>query len=88
MCGLTIQISPDRPKMQLSERVCEVLAPDFIAETNAWMLGFFGIYNLVPDGQAYQTGHTVIVNPRTYAALRAATPPPQAQGQQQGEAKP
>lgn len=66
-----IVISPDRPKMQLSEKVCEVLKPEFIAETNAWMLSFFGMHNIIPDGQVYKMfDRQFIMNPRTYLQLK------------------
>lgn len=73
--GVKVIISPDRPKMQLSARVKEVLAPAFITETNAWMLGFFGTTNLLTDGQylILDRGNAVTMNPRTYEMLRAAT---------------
>lgn len=61
--GLRVVVQ-EIPKMQLSERVCEVLAPDFIAEMNAWMHGFFGTHDCL------RMGSTLVVNKRTYTALR------------------
>jgi hypothetical protein len=71
--GMRVIVTPDRPKMQLSPRVCEVLAPEFIAETNAWMLRFFGTTNLLNDGAVLvHEGQSFTMNPRTAARLRAA----------------
>lgn len=76
--GLQVVIMPDRPKMQLSERVKEVLSPEFIEEINAWMLEFFGVDNMLEDGQVWTVpagwAHSgmAYMNPRTYARLRAA----------------
>jgi hypothetical protein len=69
----TIQVMPDLPRRQLSERVCEVLAPEFIAEMNAWLLQFFGTYNLIDDGVTcvIEAGRTIYMNPRTHAQLKA-----------------
>lgn len=72
--GMRVVVHPDAPKLQLSARVCEILNPDFIAEINAWMIDFFGTTNLLDDGQCYQMGDQLIMNPRTFAALRKATP--------------
>lgn len=75
--GLKVYVTPDRPKMQLSPRVREVLAPDFIAETNEWMARFFGMWNQVPDGD-FIVNHLagcVYMNPRTYERFKAAVMP-------------
>jgi len=70
--GMRIVVRKDQPKMQLSARVCEVLAPDFIAETNAWMLSFFGTQNLLTDGEYLldKTNNIIYMNPRSYIMLR------------------
>ena len=71
--GLKVIISPDRPKMQLSEG-CPV-TDKCRAETNAWMVEFSGTYNLAPDSRSIvltQQG-SIVVNPRTYAKLAEAT---------------
>lgn len=73
--GLKVYVQPDQPKMQLSQRVKEVLSPEFAAETDAWMRSFFGMTNLLPDGQyllSEQFGF-VSMNPRTYEQFRAVT---------------
>lgn len=65
--GYALVIVPDVPKMQLSKRVCEYLSPAFIAETNAWMLDFFGTTNMLPDGQAIVVNNeSLLMNRRTY----------------------
>lgn len=68
--GLRVFVIQDAPKMQLSDRVCEVLKPDFIAEMNAWLLDFFGTTNPIADGQSFISNSSVFVNPRTYESLR------------------
>ena len=70
--GVKILVSPDHPKMQLSARVCEVLAPDFIAEINTWMVEFFGTECIIPDGVAYHDlpNNQLMVSPRTFEQLR------------------
>lgn len=62
-----------KPNMQLSPRVCEVLSPAMVAETNRWMFEFFGhvvtgYWNPVDDGKAIvnQEENTAMMNPRTY----------------------
>lgn len=72
--GFAIILSQDSPKMQLSERVKEVLSPEFIEETNAWMLGFFGVTNLLKDGETLVSEMlgTITMNPRTFQQLKAA----------------
>jgi hypothetical protein len=76
--GMDVIVTPDHPKMQLSERVCEILAPDFIKDMNTWMLGFFGMTNAVKDGETLvsQTAGRLFMNPRTYQNLRASLSTP------------
>jgi hypothetical protein len=66
--GYDVIVTPDLPKMQLSED-CPV-TPAFRAEINQWMIEFFGITNIVPDGQVIPNGHSIYVNPRTRAMLK------------------
>lgn len=70
MNGYTIRVSPDFPKMQLSID-CPV-TPEFREETNAWMIRFFGMDNLIPDGEVYvmETLRIIQMNPRTYDRLQ------------------
>lgn len=72
MNGYHIQVSPDTPKMQLSEG-CPV-TPEFRIEMNEWMKNFFGMQNLIPDGECYimEIMKIIQMNPRTYAQLLAA----------------
>ena len=64
--GMPVYISPDRPKMQLSED-CPV-TPDFRVYINKWLLEFFGVENSVPDGQALvnKEQNAIYMNARTY----------------------
>ena len=68
--GMRIQVSPDIPKMTLAKDV--MVSPEFRAEIDAWMLGFFGVTNILPDGQIYHMPgmHLLTMNPRTFAALK------------------
>ena len=70
--GLKIQISPDLPKMQLSED-CPV-SDEFRADINDWMKQFFGYSNIIEDGQILTTfaeqQQLLIMNPRTYALFK------------------
>lgn len=70
--GLKVLISPDTPKLQLSEG-CPV-TPEFRVEMNAWMRDFFGVRNLIEDGQFLhdQLNNTLHMNPRTWDRVRAA----------------
>lgn len=74
--GVTFQIVPDRPKMQLSPD-CPV-TDDYRADTNAWMARFFGMWNPLEDNKVFEVnfdplgmtgGRRLICNPRTYAKI-------------------
>lgn len=73
--GMRIFITADHPKMQLSED-CPV-TPAFREEMNKWMLEFFGVKNLVPDGRVVyapspvwgETNQVAYMNQRTYNRL-------------------
>ena len=71
--GLKVTISPDRPKMVLSED-CPV-TPEYREDTNRWMLRFFGTTNLIPDGSVYQTSDGLFMNPRTWDKVKKAATP-------------
>lgn len=78
LSGISIHVIPDpRRYGDLPDDVCVPAA--FRADFNAWSARFFPpdpALNTVPDGQAYMLhGRTAIMNPRTYAALRAAIKP-------------
>lgn len=70
--GTKVFISHDIPKMQLSKD-CPV-TDDFRAEMNAWMRTFFGVTNLLEDGECLhdQLNNTLHMNPRTWDRVRAA----------------
>ena len=72
LMGLKVLISPDTPKLQLSEG-CPV-TPAFRIEMNAWMREFFGEWNLIEDGQCLhdRLNHILHMNPRTWDRVRAA----------------
>lgn len=67
--GMKVFVSPDVPKMTLSEDV--PVTPEFRAYIDAWMLSFFGTRNLLNDGQVIvienQSFH---MNPRTYSQMK------------------
>lgn len=75
--GYRVIVTPDQPRRQLSARVCEVLAPAFIAETNAWMREFFGTTNMIEDGRVLisDAASTVYCNPRMFEQLKQAAGP-------------
>jgi hypothetical protein len=81
--GMEVVVVPDSieyiPRLQLSSRVCEVLSPEIVASTNAWMVEFFGTrmvtHNMLKDDQAivYTEKRQVFMNPRMYARFKAVT---------------
>lgn len=74
ICGYKIIVAPDFPKMQCSPEFVRLQSPDLVAETNAWMLRFFGMRCMVPDGQVIMMDSTrnMTMSPRTFAQLRNA----------------
>lgn len=71
--GRNIVISEAHPRMQCSPKFVREMSPELVAETNAWMLGFFGMQETLPDGVIYELmGHTLTMNRKTYEKLRAA----------------
>lgn len=68
--GFDIIVTPDLPKMQLSDD-CPV-TPACRTEINLWMIEFFGTTNIVPDGQIISHGRSMYVNPRTRAMLKVS----------------
>lgn len=68
--GFDIIVTPDLPKMQLSED-CPV-TPALRIEMNLWMIDFFGTTNIVPDGQIITSGRSIYVNPRTRNMLKVS----------------
>lgn len=73
VCGIPIHISPDWPRLTLSKDV--PVTDEFRKDFDAWALGFFGAYNLLEDGQwiNVRNGQAILMNPRTFEQLRAAT---------------
>ena len=74
--GLAIVVAPDKPRMVLpAELVPGVVPwpPGFKADMDAWMLAFFGTWNLLVDGEVMVLeGKTVTMNPRTFEQFKAA----------------
>lgn len=64
------------PKMQLSAD-CPV-TEDYRADTNAWMIRFFGVRKAIPDGQVLNGKSRFIMNSCTWNALKKAAQPAQA----------
>lgn len=72
--GYKVVVTPDRPRMQLSARVCEFLTPAQIDDHNAWLLRFFGVENILKDGDymVIDMSQSVLMNPRSYERLKKA----------------
>lgn len=68
--GLRVVVHPDVPKMQLSLD-CPV-TDEYRKDTNAWMIRFFGMTNLIPDGSVYRVGDTLTMNQRTWGQIKKA----------------
>jgi hypothetical protein len=71
--GFEVHLSPDIPKMQLSEDPALMLPPAFRIEINLWMVEFFGTTNTMEDGQviSIEASRKLIMNERTYAMMKA-----------------
>lgn len=79
LLGIKIIVSPDIPKIQLSDGA-DLAAGDYVtpqcrAETNAWVLGFFGTTNMLNDGETICSciGPTSWMNSRTFEQFKKAT---------------
>jgi hypothetical protein len=70
--GTKVTVSPDLPKMQLSTDPALMLPDAFRTEINAWMRDFFGVTNILEDGQVciVNNGEVFVMNPRTYDQLK------------------
>lgn len=82
LAGLDVYIQPDQPKMQLGREPCRLpdgttfdwIKPEDRDRVNAWLRGFFGTTNIIPDGQyllSQELGF-VSMNPRTYLQFKLA----------------
>jgi hypothetical protein len=74
--GLDVHVSQDRQKRKLPDEVIPGVVPwppGFKEEMDAWMLSFFGVTNLVKDGDVIRMGRAIYMNPRTVERLKAAT---------------
>ncbi len=71
--GLSINVIPDTPKMKLSPG--DYVTPEFRKEIDEWMVSFFGVTNLVPDGTTLISNAigTIWMNPRTFSQLQTHT---------------
>lgn len=78
--GMAVHIVPDTPKIILSKDV--PVSEDFRIEMDRWMLEFFGITNLLDDGQVIAVGNeAMLMNQRTYRQLKQAMMEKQYEGQ-------
>lgn len=71
--GVPLHVVNDHPKMTLYSEPLPGVAwpPGFKAEMDAWMLRFFGMSNLVKDGEVLNLGGHVHMNPRTFRHFKA-----------------
>jgi hypothetical protein len=68
--GLRVFVTPDHPNMQLAPG--DYVTPEFRKEIDAWLLEFFGTFNLLED-TAYlfqEQAGIVHMNPRAFAKLK------------------
>ncbi len=56
----------DVPRMQLSPKFAANMPEQFVAETNAWMIEFFGRENRC----YYLHGNTLVIGPKSYRAMQ------------------
>lgn len=80
--GYEVVVVPDhiehRPNLQLSQATCEVLSPEMVEATNAWMLEFFGtttvVHSILKDDAAviHEQTRQVFMNPRMYERFQKA----------------
>lgn len=67
--GMDVIVTPDMPKRKLAEDV--MVTPAFREEINLWMRGFFGITNIIEDGQYIVVQERMVyMNPRTFANFK------------------
>jgi hypothetical protein len=79
--GRPVQISEACPRMQVSEAFKRLQSPELVAETNAWMAGFFGHTELMANGEIFELyGHTLVMNRATYNKVVATMAATQAKG--------
>ncbi len=70
--GVRVHVTPDVPKMKLAPG--DYVTEQCRRDTDEWLVRFFGVTNLIADGQVVgsPTKGEVYVNPRTYQRLRQA----------------
>ena len=69
--GHKVYVSRPVPKMQLSKDV--PVSSEFRKEMDAWMLDFFGTWDIIPDGQVYTMEHfprALFMNETTFHNLK------------------
>lgn len=66
--GLRVVIVEDQPKRQLAAD-CPV-SPEYRVEVDRWMVEYFGLTNVIEDGDYRVVGETILMNHRTYQSLR------------------
>lgn len=80
--GRKVVVHQDQPRVQLGTERCltkygdevEWVSPAMRAEMNAWLREFFGMTNLMKDGECFvlEMFNTITMNQRTYQQIRAA----------------
>lgn len=58
------------PRMQVSAEFARVQSPELVASTNAWMLEFFGVHDVmyaISDPATFE--RTMVIGPRAHAKL-------------------
>lgn len=71
--GRRVYLTPHVRGMTPSPAFQMLQSPELVAETDRWMLEFFGFKELVPDGQVLvnEMAGTLHMNANTYRKLRA-----------------
>jgi hypothetical protein len=69
--GMDVIVEPDRPTIELSREVAELVGPEFAASVNAWLIARFGFREPVAKVPMILWGTKVIVNTRDYSRLLA-----------------
>ena len=70
LSGYTVRITPDTPRVQLSEKV--TVSQQFRDQINAWLAEFFGVTNILSDGVVMRTENILFMNPRTHKWVQEA----------------
>lgn len=74
--GLSVIVHEDKPKMVLgppNPGHDDFVTPEFRREIDAWMLDFFGTWNMMKDGEVWYSLDSMFVNPRTFEQIKKAS---------------